>query len=110
MLSRDSFLNCAPPKVLAVEVPELTGTAYVRALTAGERDRFEVEHTKSADKDFRARLAAATLCDQEGGLLFAPSDIPRLSALPASVLEPIVQAAVKVNRLGAADIEDLRKN
>jgi hypothetical protein len=109
-LDRASFLACPPPKVEQVDVPELGDFVFVRALTAGERDQFEVQHVKSKEKDFRARLVAATACDGVGSRLFTEADVPTLSNLPAAVLEPLVQAATKINRLSADDVEDLRKN
>ena len=110
MLSKAEILAARAPQVRVVNVAELGGEVGIKAMTAGERDAFEVAHTKSKDKDFRARLAAATVCDAVGQLLFGPGDIPALSALPASVLEPIVQAAVEVNQLSSQAIEDLKGN
>lgn len=107
-LTREAFFAARPPKVLPVDVPELGGAAFVRGMTAGERDQFEAGHLKSKERDFRARLAAATVCDKDGNLLFTPADIPQLSALPAAVLEPLVQSAAVVSKLTPSDIEDLR--
>lgn len=109
MLSADTILK-ARPEIRQVLVPELAGSVFVRALSAGERDRFEVAHLKSGETDFRARLAAACVCDADGTLLFCAADVAGLSAVPAGVLEPIVQEAIALNRLDAKAIEDLRKN
>ena len=109
MLIRDQIL-AMKPEIGSLRVPEVEGPIYVKEMTAGERDAFEVAHAKSGEKDFRARLAAATICDEDGRLLFGPGDIAALSAIPASVLEPIVQMAVAINRLSKETIEDLEKN
>jgi cytochrome c553 len=106
MLTRISFLAPQPLEKRAVVVPGL-GSCYVRAMSAGERDEFEVAHSKSRSKDFRARLVACTLCDEDGELVFSAADIPALSALPAATLQPIVAMAVEVNRLSEADVKDL---
>jgi cytochrome c553 len=89
-------------------VPGL-GSCFVRAMSAGERDEFEVAHAKGKSRDFRARLVACTVCDEDGELVFSTADIPALSALPAATLQPLVAAAVEVNRLSEADVKDLEE-
>jgi len=106
MLTRISFLAPQPLEKRPVTVPGL-GSCYVRAMSAGERDEFEVAHTKSRNRDFRARLVACTVCDENGDLVFQPADIPALSALPAATLQPLVVAATEVNKLAESDIADL---
>jgi hypothetical protein len=106
MLTRISFLAPQPPERRPITVPGL-GSCFVRAMSAGERDEFEVAHSKGKSRDFRARLVACTVCDENGDLVFQPADIPALSALPASTLQPLVAMAVEVNRLSEADVADL---
>ena len=108
MLTRISFLAPQTLERRPVTVPGL-GSCFVRAMSAGERDEFEVAHTKGKSRDFRARLVACTVCDEAGELVFSPADIPALSALPAATLQPIVTAAVEVNRLSEADVKDLEE-
>jgi cytochrome c553 len=106
MITRISFLAPQPLERRAIVVPGL-GHCFVRAMSAGERDEFEVAHSKSKNKDFRARLVACTVCDDDGSLVFSTADIPALSALPAATLQPLVVMAVEVNRLSEADVADL---
>jgi hypothetical protein len=108
MLTRVSFLAPQPLERRPVVVPGL-GRCFVRAMSAGERDDFEVAHSKSKNRDFRARLVACTVCDEEGELVFSAADIPALSALPASTLQPLVIAATEVNRLTESDVADLEE-
>jgi hypothetical protein len=108
MLTRISFLAPQPLERRPVTVPGL-GSCFVRAMSAGERDEFEVAHSKSKNRDFRARLVACTVCDDEGDLVFSAADIPALSALPAATLQPLVAMAVEVNRLSEADVKDLEE-
>jgi hypothetical protein len=108
MLTRISFLAPQPLERRPVTVPGL-GSCFVRAMSAGERDEFEVAHSKSRNKDFRARLVACTVCDEDGELVFSPADIPALSALPAATLQLLVTMAVEVNRLSEADVKDLEE-
>lgn len=108
-MDKELFLNlyAAPPAVEAVETPQ--GTVYIRVMSAGEKDRFETEHAQSSGRDFRARVVVATYCDEQGMLLFAPKDIPRISALPFYALDPIVKAAIRLNAMSEEAQEDLEK-
>lgn len=107
---RNALLNGHARQVKLVSIPSVEEPIYVQSLTAGERDRFEREHVASDEQDFRARLAAYSACDSEGTPLFGPADVASLSRLPAYVLDPIVKAAIELNRFTSGDIEDLRKN
>ena len=86
------------------------GRLYVRAMTAGEKDRWDLRHAEVKGADFRARLVVACAFTEEGQPAFAASDIPALSALPVPALEPVVDTAVRINRMLAADVETLQKN
>lgn len=108
MLNRISFLAPQPLERRSVVVPGL-GACFVRAMSAGERDEFEVAHSKSRNRDFRARLVASTVCDESGDLVFSAADIPALSALPAATLQPLIAVAVEVNRLTDDDVKDLEE-
>jgi hypothetical protein len=109
MWDRESFLalSAVPPTVEAVDTPH--GMAHVRVMTAREKDRFEADHAKDTGRDFRARVVAATCCDEAGVLLFTVKDIPQLSALPASELDPIVKVAIRLNAMGQEEVEEIRK-
>jgi hypothetical protein len=99
-------------------------TVYVRQMTGRERDNFEqslIKEKKDAkgnvisyDRalgDFRAKLAVATCCDEEGKALFLPDDYTLLSQnMSAKRLELIVNAAQKLNAISEEDKEALVKN
>ena len=109
-LTREAFFLSRQPQLERVDVPDLGSYVWVRPMSAGERDAFEVAHEKSGGKDFRARLTAAVCCDETGKPLFDAACVPSLSQLPASTLQPIVEAAIRINRLSAADVKELEKN
>lgn len=102
--------SCAAPlphEPLRVEAWDADGEVW--AMAAGERDRFELAHAKADQADFRARLVA--LCFRvEGRHLFTEADVPTLSRAPAWVLDPIVAAALRLNRFSDADVKELEKN
>jgi hypothetical protein len=112
ILSRDAFLSLAavPLAKEEINIPALGGSVFVHELTAGERDAFEVAHNEADSKDFRARLTVYAARDEGGKPIFAASDIPALSTLPAGVLDPIVTAAVRLGKLSSEEIEALEKN
>jgi hypothetical protein len=111
ILKKDEILATVP--VLSKEevfVPEWDGSVYVRVLRAGEKDALEQKFTATKNKNFRARLVAAVVCDEHGGKMFSEADIVALAQHSASALEPIITAAMRLNRWNKADLEELEKN
>ena len=100
------FARPADRTIEPVETP--AGTTYVRTLMVGEKDQFDVGAAK--DQMFRARLVVACCCDQYGHPEFAPGDVFRVNDLPVHFVEPIVDAAIRLNRIGPGDAESIRKN
>jgi xanthine/CO dehydrogenase XdhC/CoxF family maturation factor len=111
VLTREQFFAVKVPAFREVKVPALGGgSVFIRPMTAGERDAFDVAHSADGRSNFRARVVVASACDQLGNRLFTAADIPRLSELPAYALNPIVEAAEAVNLFSDADVDELEKN
>jgi hypothetical protein len=113
-LNREEILGKRGGRVEEIKVPEWGGTVFVREITASERDAFEAS---SLDKkggakmvNIRARLAVLTLSDSEGKRLFGDADVAALGELPASAMDRIFEAAMRVNRLTKSDVDELEKN
>ncbi len=113
-LSREEILGKRHGRVEEIKVPEWGGTVFVREITASERDAFEAS---SLDKkggakmvNIRARLAVLTLADSEGKRLFSDGDVAALGELPASAMDRIFEASMRVNRLTKSDVDELEKN
>lgn len=98
------------PNYVEVIVPGLKKPVWVKELDCGERDKFEQEHSKADGADYRARWVAATVIDGQGALAFGRKDIPTISTFPPSIVDPIVKAAVKINKLTPEDVADFEKN
>jgi hypothetical protein len=49
-------------------------------------------------------------CDEKGKALFTEADIAEVNVLPATILEKIFDAILKINRIGAGAVEDAEKN
>lgn len=112
MVTREGFLAAhvvAFPKYEEVDVPGL-GVVWVKKLNAGEQDRFEVANAEAKAADFRARMVSAVCIDPRGAMLFSGEDIPALTLFDAEVLDPIVEAALRINKFSKKDQEALRKN
>jgi hypothetical protein len=113
-LGREDILSKKGGKLIELEVPEWGGTVHLREMTASERDAFE---QASLDKsgsarllNIRARLASISLCDAGGKRLFSEGDIPSLGELPASALDRIFDASMRLNKISKADVDELEKN
>lgn len=110
-LDRLAILTTVRPRHReAVEVPEWGGRVFVRVLSASERDELEKlwELTKRAN--FRARLAVACVCDEEGKDLFLIGDIEALGEQPAPALQRIAAVALRINGFTVEAQEDIEKN
>lgn len=115
ILSRDEILTAPDLPMERVEVPEWGGSVYVRTMTGAERDAWEVNDVKRRKEtgdsgNIRAMLAALTLCDQSGKLLFSLADVETLGGKSAAGLDRVVDVALKLNRITQSDFEDLEKN
>jgi hypothetical protein len=108
-LSRDQILGAEDLKREEVAVPEWGGSVFVRTMTGSERDRFEAAFVRDKS-DTRARLAAATICDEGGRLLFAPGDIEALGRKSAAALERVFAVAMRLSRVGKDDVDELEGN
>lgn len=122
-LTRDILLQ---KDDLQIEKVELTrGFVFVREMTGREKDIWEASLMKekpSGNKqqgvqyetsleDFRAKLAVVTVCDEEGNLLFKPTDARALStSMSASNIEKIVSVAQRLNAVTQGDKDEMLKN
>jgi hypothetical protein len=97
---------------------------YVRQMTGHERDMFEqsmlrknrdgkgnVTSVETIMDDFRSKLAAITLCDEEGKSLLDAIDYKVLSnSMSAKRLEKIINVSQKLNAITEEDKEEIVKN
>ncbi len=111
-LTRDEILASMDREIVAVETPEWGGHVYVRVMSGRERDAMEISALEAHDKrqDFRARLAAFSVCDRGGNLLFSKADIEALAEKSGAALSRVLEASVEINKLSEQDQEDLIQN
>ena len=128
LLNRDALLNKAVLNKKRVDLETNDSTeidfVYVREMTGREKDTFEksILVEKRDDKgdiigfdrdikDFRAKLAVCTLCDEDGELIFKSSDVDQLSCqMSARNLEKINEVANEINAVTPKRKEEIEKN
>lgn len=113
MSIREAFRNAPGPAREEVELPSLGVKAYVRQVTAGERDDFELSMSRLKGKDrrvIRARIVAMVTVEEDGSPVFGPDDVEWLTELPVVHLEPIMDAHQRLNAMSRRDQASLEKN
>jgi len=118
MLTREQILECSDIPTEIVQVPEWGGEVLVKGLTGSQRDWLEMSifaekkgNSSNANmRNFRAKLASLTVCDESGERLFTEKDIEALSAKSAVALQKVFNVAQRLSGLTAEDAEQLTKN
>lgn len=113
----------SPPRKVTITTMGYEGDYYVRGLTIGQRDRYEGACLKEKSvkgklfqsvntENMRARLLALCLVDADGTREFEESadDMAALAKLPATVGEPLFEAAREESGMSEKDLEELAGN
>ena len=111
MLSKEAILNADDLKTEVVDVPEWGGEIIIRGLTGKTREVFETiasEQSTSDASNIRASMAALSIVDEAGALMFTNQDVIKLGEKSYIALDRVFKAAKKLNGLGS--VEDLEKN
>lgn len=114
-LTRDQILQADDLETREVEA--WGGVVRVRALTGTERDALEAStlQGKGKNKDinlsnFRAKLCARAIVDEQGKRLFSDEDITALGRKSAGELAKIYNMAAELSGISEADVDELTKN
>jgi hypothetical protein len=117
ILTKDAILGADDLKIEAVNVPEWGGEVNVRSMTGVERDDFEASIVSIKGKDekanlrnFRAKLVALCVVDQDGKRMFSEKDIPALGQKNAAALDRVFTKAQEMSGLRKEDVNELTKN
>lgn len=106
MLNKHQILGFkVPPK----EIEAFGGTVYISAMTGAQRDKYETMMRDGKREELRAWIAANTICDADGNLLFTEADIKELNKVNYKELDKVLLASLSVNELDAKAIEELKK-
>lgn len=113
-LSRDDILGAKDIVIEEVEVPGWGGSVYVKGMTGFERDRFESAILQQRGKsqgvnmiNIRAKLVAASVCEEDGKLLFSQKDITELGKKSAASLQIVFDLASRLSGITEEDVEEL---
>jgi hypothetical protein len=114
LLNKQDILDIKDIEIEKVEVPEWGGFVFVKGMTGMERDTFESSIVQQRGKDarvnmvnIRAKLAAQTICDEEGVRLFNDKDIHALGKKSANALQRVFDVAQKLSGITGDDVEEL---
>lgn len=112
MLTKDAILAAKDLQIETVDVPEWGGKVHIRPFNGAERDTLEAaaKHAQDDMRGFRARIVAASICNDAGELLFEIKDIPALNNKSAAALNRVCDAALRLNHMTPEDVDDLTKN
>lgn len=106
MLSRESILAIQDLKPQKLDIPEWNDHVFIRSMTGRERGELEAaSKSGNALADFRAMLAIRCVCDENGARLFSDADLEAIGKKSSAALDRILNAASKLNALGAEGIE-----
>lgn len=113
-LSKDQILNSNDLTTEVIDCPEWGGAVQIQTMSGFARDRFEEsivgKNGGSNLGNIRAKLAAASIVDDKGELMFSEKDIQKLGKKSSAALQRIFNAAQKLNRISEDDVEELAKN
>lgn len=110
---REQIKSASVRKPLKVHVRDWGIDVYVRVLSVGERDDWELAwidiRSKGVEKfkNFRAFYLARTLCDEHGVRIWQDSEIDEVAALDGAVMGELFDIAQKHNKLTEADVVEL---
>ena len=116
-LTKKKILEADDLLVETVEVTQWGGTVRVRGMSGAERDKLDLwiterrnGETVSRLDNFRAKVLALTLVDEDGKLLFDESDIEALAKKSAIALEQVFNVASRLSGLTIGDLKEIEKN
>jgi hypothetical protein len=116
-LTKEQIIGFDDLKSEVVDVPEWGGSVTIRRMTGGERDAYEADvfETKGGTvtmkrDNFRAKLVARCLVDDNGERMFSDGEIAVLAKKSAAALDKCFAAAQRINGMTAVEQEKIEKN
>jgi hypothetical protein len=110
---KEQIKSASVRKPLRVHVKEWNLDVYVRVMSVGERDDWELAwldiRSRSVEKfhNFRAFYLARTLCDEHGVRIWKDDELHEIAALDGSVMGELFEVAQKHNKITEADVVEL---
>lgn len=114
LLNRNQILEAKDIKTEIVDVPEWGGSVMVKLLTGKERDEFEASSLDSKNNfkkdNIRAKMVLKCAINEDFTPMFSPADLDSLGAKSSVALDRVFWAAMKLNKMGQTEIDELVKN
>ena len=115
-MTRDAILNAKGFRKREVEIPEWNDTIFIRAFSSIDRGIIEAEMASIQGGNYdkyalvRAKVCVASICDENGNMLFTEADVEEIGKKDSAVIERIFNEAIDLNGYTDQDIEDLKKS
>jgi len=115
-LTREAIIGAQDIETIDVSVPEWGGVIRLRAMTALERENYEMMLGQTRDRNaglinnVRASLVAWCAIDGEGRKLFTAADITVLGTKSSAALIRVFDAARRLNAMTPEDLDEAKKN
>ncbi|MYV58044.1 hypothetical protein [Streptomyces sp. SID3212] len=116
LLNKDAILKADDMVFEDIPVPEWGGDIRLKTMTGTQRDAFEDKSMDQRGKDpkmnltnFRARLLALCIVNEDGRRVFSDGEITLLGQKSANVLERLFNKAREMNGMDDKDVEELTK-
>jgi len=113
---RELILSARDLRTETIEVPEWGTTVTLREWDGATRDRFDALALEARERGgkipprLRAWVAAMSIVDESGELVFGEPDIEALARKSARALDRIVEAALKLNGLAPDAVDQAKKD
>lgn len=114
LLDKASILAADDRPSVELDVPEWGGRVRISAMSALQRDRYEMllvdSKSNGTNVSIRAALCASCIVDEQGQSLFAADDVAALEQKSGAALGRVFDAAMKLNKIGEKAVEEEVKN
>ena len=111
---KNAILSSKTKRIQKVDVPEWGTPVFMRTMTAGERDAWELawldKQGKGGVANFRSVFLVKCLCDEDGTRLFSDGEVEQLAAQDSRVINRLFEIAREQNGLTTEQVDELAKN
>jgi hypothetical protein len=110
---KEQIKTASVRKPLKVHVKEWNLDVYVRVMSVGERDDWELSWIDIRQKgmakfhNFRAFYLVRTLCDEQGVRIWKDDELGEVAELDGAVMGELFDVAQRHNKLTEADVVEL---
>jgi hypothetical protein len=110
LLNRDAILAANDVATTDVEVPEWGGSIRVRSMTVAEQNEFAKRVSADDKSSVGAWLMSKLAIDDHGSSIFKPEDIAELEKKNAKAVGVVVDAILRVNKIGEKEVDAAEKS